>query len=303
MRPHAIATAPKQYSKEVAPIPYELLSIEKLDRPIFVMAFKGLFDTGEAATGAIDWLSMVHESKPGAVIDPETLFDFQQTRPRVRVGVNGAREIVWPSNNIVWAKTEPGERDLVLLAGVEPNLRWRSFGESIRELIEATGTELVVTLGAILGTVPHTRSLPVTASTGDAELATRLGIGRPTYEGPTGLVGSLHDNLGGAGIPCISLRVTVPHYVPGAPSPKATAALLAHLERICGIHTEHAGLAHDIRDWESLVHQALVTDDEVRAYVESLENDADDEPTMLFDDESDVAAEIEGFLRMREEEG
>lgn len=286
----------------MAPIPFELRPIGQLDRPIFVMAYKGLFDMGEAATGAVDWLSMVHESQPAASIDPETLFDFQQTRPKVRVGVNGSREIVWPSNNVVWATTKAGDRDLVLLSGVEPNLRWRSFSETICELVKATGTELVVTLGSTLGTVPHTRALPLTASTDNPELASRLGIGQPTYEGPTGLVGSLHHELRANGIATISVRVTIPHYVPGAPSPKATAALLARFEHLTGIHTDHAGLAHDIRDWESLVHQAVETDEEVKAYVEELERKADTEPTMVFDDGQDVAEEIEGFLRMRDNE-
>ena len=193
------------------PIPYELHQIPELNRPIFVVAFKGLFDMGEAATGAVDWLSMTHNGSPAAAIDPETLFDFQEVRPHVRLGVNGAREILWPANNVVWAKTAGDARDLVLLSGTEPNLRWRSFGETLLELIDVTGTELVVTLGSALGMVPHTRSFPVTASTGDSDLASALGIGKPTYEGPTGLVGSLHQDLHDRAIPTMSLRVSVPH--------------------------------------------------------------------------------------------
>ncbi len=285
-------------------IPYELHPIAELDRPIFVIAFKGLFDMGEAATGAVDWLSMTHSGQPGAMIDPETLFDFQEVRPEVRLGVNGAREILWPANNVVWAKTEPDARDLVLLSGVEPNLRWRSFSDTLRELVDITGTELVVTLGSSLGMVPHTRSFPVAASTGDAELAERLGVGKPTYEGPTGLVGSLQHELTLHNIPSMSLRVSVPHYVPGSPSPKATAALLANLEQICGVHTDHAGLADEIRDWEARVHQALVDDEDVKAYVADLEQSADSEPEMIFDSgDGDMAAEIESFLRNRADEG
>lgn len=286
----------------MAPIPYELHPIAKLDRPIFVLAFKGLFDVGEAATGAVDWLAMTHGSQPGAMIDPETLFDFQQTRPTVRVGVNGSREIMWPSNNMVWATTSEGTRDVVLLSGVEPNLRWRSFCDTIRELVDATNAQLVVTMGATLGMVPHTRVLPVTASTGDPELAERLGVSKPTYEGPTGLIGSLHHELTLHGVPSVSLRVTVPHYVPGAPSPKATAALLTRFEGLSGVRTDHAGLAHEIRDWESRVHQALATDDEVKAYVEQLERKADEQPTMVFDDETNMADEIERFLKQRDDE-
>lgn len=267
------------------------------------MAFKGLFDMGEAATAAVDWLSMIHKGQPGAIIDPETLFDFQEVRPHIRLGVNGTREVVWPANNIVWAKTPDGVRDLVLLSGIEPNLRWRSFSETLRELIEVTGSELVVTLGSLLGMVPHTRAFPVAASTSNAELAERLNVGKPTYEGPTGLVGSLHQEFAQNSIPCVSLRVTIPHYVPGNPSPKATAALLARFESLCTVKTDHASLADDIRDWESRVHQALDDDDDVKAYVADLEEQADSQPTLAFDDPGDMAKEIEAFLRNRSDEG
>ena len=266
------------------------------------MAFKGLFDMGEAATDAVNWLSMTHNAKPAASIDPETLFDFQEVRPHVRLGVNGVREILWPANNLVWAKTAEGQRDLVLLSGVEPNLRWRSFCETLLELMKVTGSELVVTLGSALAMVPHTRVFPVAASTGNAELASTLGIGQPTYEGPTGLIGSLHQEFAADDLPTMSLRVSVPHYVPGSPSPKATASLLANLEHLCGVHTDHAGLAHDIRDWESRVHRALDDDEDVRAYVDDLEQKIDAEPEVIFD-AGEMAEEIEHFLRNRAEEG
>jgi hypothetical protein len=290
------------YSDVVPAIPYELHSIPELDRPIFVMAFKGLFDMGQAATGAVDWLSMTHNGKPAASIDPETIFDFQEVRPHVRLGANGLREILWPSNNLVWAKTPEGQRDLVLLSGVEPNLRWRSFSATLIELMSATGSELVVTLGSALAVVPHTRVFPVAASTGNAELAATLGIGQPTYEGPTGLIGSLHQEFAVGGLPMMSLRVSVPHYVPGSPSPKATASLLANLEQLCGVPTDHAGLADDIRDWESRVHLALDDDQDVRSYVKDLEQKIDAEPEVGYD-AGDMAEEIDHFLRNRAEEG
>lgn len=283
------------------PIPYELHSIPELDRPIFVMAFRGLFDMGQAATAAVDSLSMTHQGMPVASIDPETLFDFQETRPHVRLGVDGAREIHWPANNVVWAKTPEGYRDLVLLSGVEPNLRWRSFCETLVELMTTTGTELVVTLGSALAMVPHTRAFPVTASTGDEELAATLGIGRPTYEGPTGLIGSLHQTLAEIEMPLVSLRVSIPHYVPGSPSPKATAAILARVEQICGVPTDHVGLADEIRDWEARVHRALDDDEEVRAYVDDLEQRADSEPEVIYDADS-MTEEIENFLRNRSDD-
>ncbi len=285
----------------MASIDYELHDIDELESPVFVLAFKGLFDIGGAATGAVDWLSMTHQGKPAASIDPELLFDFQETRPEIRLGRSGNREIIWPSNNAVWAKTEPGRPDLVLLSGVEPNLRWRSFSTVITELCEHTEASLVVTMGASLAVVPHSRRLPVKASTGNAELADRLGVAKPTYEGPTGLVGSLHQYLGEAGIPVMSLTVSVPHYVPSAPSPKATAALLANFERIVKIRTGHAGMADDIRDWESRVHRAIEDDEEVRSYVSDLEQQSDDEPRIVLDT-SDVADEVEEFLRKQRDD-
>ena len=198
-------------------------------------------------------------------------------------------------------KTDDGVPDLVLLSGVEPNLRWRSFGAVIAELCERTETALVVTLGASLGVVPHSRRLPVKASTGSPELAERLGVAKPSYEGPTGLIGSLHQFLDEAEIPAVSLTVSVPHYVPSSPSPKATAALLANFERFVKIPTGHAGMADDIRDWESRVHRAIEEDDEVRSYVADLEQQSDEEPEIVLDT-SEVANEIEQFLRERRNE-
>ena len=277
-------------------VPTELFPIPELDRPVFVIAFRGMFDMGEAATAAVDWLSMTHGGHPAAAIDPEPLFDFQEVRPTVRIGVNGAREILWPANNVVWARTPEGSRDLILLSGVEPNLRWRSFGDSLARIIDHTSAALVVTLGSTLAMTPHTRAFPVRASAGNRELAGRLGIARPSYEGPTGVVGALHHQLGAGPAPLVSLRVSIPHYVPGPPSPKATAALLAGLEQLLRVPTDHAGLAHEIRDWESRVHLALADDEEVRAYVEQLESTADAQPEVQFGG-ADVATEIEAFLR------
>ena len=281
-------------------IAYERHQIPELERPIFVMALRGLFDMGEAATAAVDWLSMTHNGKPAASIDPELLFDFQEVRPEIKIGANGNREIHWPTNNVLWAKTPEGFSDLVLLGGVEPNLRWRSYCATLIEIMELTGAEQVVTLGSALAMVPHTRSFPVTASTRDAELAARLKINMPSYEGPTGLIGSLHQEMADSPIPTLSLRVNVPHYVPGSPSPKATSALLARLEQLCEIPTDHVAMADEIRDWESRVHQALTDDDEVRAYVKDLEEKSDNEPEILLDT-GEVAEEVERFLRNRDD--
>ena len=274
----------------------ELLPIPPLERPALLISMRGWFDMGEAATNALEWLSMAHNANPAASIDPELLFDFQEVRPTVQLGANGTREIHWPTNNVVWAKTPPGHRDLVLLAGTEPNLRWRSFGDAIRQIIAHTGAEIVLTVGSTLAMTPHTRAFPVHASTGDPELATRLKIGMPTYEGPTGLIGSLHEQLDKQALALVSLRVSVPHYVPGAPSPKASAALLVKIEQLLNVPTGHVDLADEIRDWESRVHMALAEDEEIRSYVTELERQVDDEPEILHD-RADLSSEIERFLR------
>lgn len=273
----------------------ELFEVPPLERPALLISMRGMFDMGEAATNALEWLSMVHNSSPAASIDPELLFDFQETRPTVQLGANGAREILWPANNAVWARTPAGQRDLILLGGTEPNLRWRSFGDAIGRLIEHTKTELVVTVGSTLAMTPHTRAFPVHASSGDAVLAHRLGIGLPTYEGPTGLIGSLHEQLAGYVDALISLRVGVPHYVPGSPSPKASAALLAKIEELLNVPTNHVEMADDIRDWESRVHMALAEDEEIRQYVAELEQKVDHEPDVLTA-KLDLGEEIERFL-------
>ena len=280
----------------MATIDYELHEIEDLEDPIFVVAFKGLFDMGAAATGAVDWLSMTHGGKPAASIDPELLFDFQEVRPEVRLGRTGSREILWPSNNVVWAKTDDGTPDLVLLSGVEPNLRWRSFCTTLHMIAEHTQATMVVSMGASLAMAHHSRAFPVKASTGSRELSDRFGIAKPSYEGPTGLIGSLHEHLADNDVPAISLSVSVPHYVPSSPSPKATAALLALFERYFEVPTGHAGLADEIRDWESRVNRALEDDEDVRAYVTDLERRNDDAPQVVVD-ASDVTIKIEDFFQ------
>lgn len=263
------------------------------------IAFKGMFDTGQAATAAVEWLAALHNSQPAAAIDPEPLFDFQQVRPHVAIGAQGKREIHWPANNLVWAKPPGAAHDLLLLSGIEPNLRWRSFGETIRELVEHTSAEMVVTLGSSPAMVPHSGLFPVRVSTGNPRLASRLGVNAPTYEGPTGLIGSLHQQLADMSAPLLSVQVKLPHYVPGPPSPKATAALLAQIESLLRIPTSHPDLADEIRDWETRVRSALEADDEIRGYVEDLERSLAEHVDDF--DGTELADEIDNFLRGLEE--
>ncbi len=264
------------------------------ERPLVVLAFRGLFDAAGAATNAVNWL---RERAPGSLvahIDPEMLFDFTQERPSVRVLPNGRREIIWPENEFHVLHFD-GRRDLVVCAGTEPHLRWRTFSEHVLEIAQRCGAEMVVTLGAMVGVVAHSRPLPVTGSATNPALAERLGLGSPSYEGPTGVIGTLHDLLDRAGMPVISLRVAVPHYVPSPPNPKATHALLRRLEEVTRLDLGARALESPAADWEQQVSAAAADDPQVITYVRRLEEQHDAEEPLPSGD--DLAAELEAFLR------
>ena len=231
---------PSGYSADMAEQhEVEWLEVPELRRPLLVVALEGLFDAAMAATSATQHI--VEASDAATVIariDPETFFDFQQRRPEVFIDEDGTRRLSWPDNIVHHVPTH-GPHDLLLLSGVEPHLRWRTFTQAIEHIAMVTEAEMVVTLGAMVGMAPHTRPLGVVGSATDAELAERLGLGRPSYQGPTGVVGVLHDRLDAANIPVISLRVSIPHYVPSPPNPEATRSLLRRLELITGVATAH----------------------------------------------------------------
>ena len=265
-----------------------------LKRPILIIALKGLFDAAEAATAGVDLLIAKHNAFPIAEIDPESFFNFQEERPFVRLGEEG-REIEWPSNQIWGAECEDSQHDLLLLSGIEPHLKWRTFSETLREVAQEMNVEMVITIGAMAGMAPHTRTLGVVGSASDPIIADRLGLGRPTYEGPSGLVGVLHDYLDKEGIPIISLRVSVPHYVPGPPNPEATRSLLSRLELVTGVETFHADLEKAANEWRDRILAAVTNDPEMASYVEQLEQRVDESEILPSGD--DLAAELEAFLR------
>lgn len=267
-----------------------------LERPVLVVALEGWFDVAQAATEAVRHLGRRYDATEVASIDAEDYFDFTARRPDVRL-VGGDRVIVWPANDCLGAPTDGIGRDLLLLAGIEPHLRWRSFCGDLVEIIRATGTELVITVGALADAVPHTRPAMVRGSSTNSDLADRLGLDRPSYQGPTGLIGVLHDRLDREDIPVISLRVAVPHYVANAQNPRASQALLLHLERVTGIRTGHADLDERITEWAQQVDRAVAEDSEVAAYVRRLEAQADARLPLDLPSGDDLAAEVERFLR------
>ena len=267
-----------------------------LDRPILVVAFRGLFDAARSATSAVEWLAERLDSVQVGDVDPETFFDFTQERPVVEFDDHDVRWIRWATNRVLAVRTTEGQRDLVLVSGVEPHLRWRTFTEALLEAATRSGSRMVVTLGSMSGMSPHTRPPAVTGSSTNRDLADRLGLDRPSYQGPTGVVGVLHDTLDRAGVPVISLRVSVPYYLPDSPNPKATRALLRRFEQVSGIDTAHADLDGPAAEWQSRVDQAVAGDDEVRAHVHRLESQVDQSEDLMPRGD-DLAAELEAFLR------
>lgn len=266
-----------------------------LQRPIAVIALAGLFDVGGAATAAVDWLRTLHDSVAVASIDPEEYFDFQQQRPLVEIDDDGSRRIQWPEN--VWHGATTGDsHDLLLLSGIEPHLRWRTFCESMLAVIHDLGAEMVVTLGSSLGMAPHTRPLEVVGSAVNPTLASRLGLGSPSYQGPTGVIGAFNDVLDRSGIPVISLRVSVPHYVQGSPNPKATQALLRRFALVTGVTTGAHELDEAAQEWSERVDEAVRDDREIQSYVAQLERQID-ESADLMSGADDLVDEVERFLR------
>jgi proteasome assembly chaperone (PAC2) family protein len=274
-----------------------------LRAPALVCAFKGWNDAGEAATSALTFMGASLEARRFATIDPEEFVDFQATRPEVKLVDGLSRKIEWPEWEIYEARVPRAPRDLVLLSGPEPSHRWRGFSGLVTELAEALGVQLMVTLGALLADVPHSRPVSVTGLASDAALIERLGLQAPTYEGPTGIVGVLHAACADAGMPSASLWAAVPHYVAVAPNPKGALALLRRLESLVGVTVDATQLESAAVDYERQVTRAVELDPEVQAFVERLERAADEEegPTDLSQLPSGdvLAREFQRFLRQR----
>jgi predicted ATP-grasp superfamily ATP-dependent carboligase len=274
-----------------------------LRAPALVCAFTGWNDAGDAASAALQFLGASLGAARFARIDPEEFYDFQATRPKVRFVDGRARRIDWPEVEIYAARVPRAPRDLVLLQGAEPSMRWRSFSRLIVDLAEALGTQLVVTLGALLADVPHSRAVPVTGLASDESLVARLGLQNSSYEGPTGIVGVLHGACQDAGVPSASLWASVPHYVAAAPNPKAALALVRKLESLVGVSVDAEELENAAADYERQVSLAVQSDPDVQAFVERLERAAaEEEPDIEPKDlpSGDVIArDFQRFLRQR----
>ena len=275
-----------------------------LTKPVLVAAFRGWNDGGQGASLAGGFLAKAWKAARFAEVDPEGFYDFQATRPQVSLVDGRTRQIDWPDNAFYHAKLPGADRDAILLLGVEPSLRWRTFTGLVVELAGELGVELVVTMGSLLADVPHTRPSPVTGAATDDDLVQRLGLQASRYEGPTGIVGILHDACRRAGLPSVSLWAAVPHYVSLAPSPRAALALCQRLGELVDTSIDTSELEGAVDQYSEQVSEAVSSDAETAAYVEELEQRTD-----TFDEESDLpsgetlAAELSRFLRERETDG
>jgi proteasome assembly chaperone (PAC2) family protein len=276
----------------------DLEGVGDLTSPVLVAAFEGWNDAGEAASGAVEHLSSCWDTTPITEMDPEAFYDFQVTRPVVEVTQGITDRIVWPTTRLARARPAGYERDIVLVHGIEPNMRWRGFCDELVEGFTGLGIEKVILLGALLADSPHTRPVPVNGSMSDPELASELNVSPVDYKGPTGVVGVLQQACGAAGLPAVSLWAAVPHYVAQPPNPKATLALLRGVEDVLDITVPLADLPEQARAWERGVDELAQADTEVADYVRALEEqqNAADLPQASGDA---IAREFERYLRRR----
>jgi len=274
-----------------------------LRAPALVCAFKGWNDAADAASTALQFVGSSLGAERFAAIDPDEYFDFQATRPKIRLVEGRTREVVWPEVEIYEARVPRAPRDLVLLAGAEPSMRWRGFCSLVVELSEALGVQMVVTLGALLADVPHTRPVAITGLASDERLVERLGLRSSSYEGPTGIVGVLHSSCSQSGLPSASLWAAVPHYVAAAPNPKAALALVRKLEGLVGVSVDASELEESSAEYERQVNLAVQSDPDVQAFVERLEQAAEDSETEIGPGQmpsgDTIAREFQRFLRQR----
>jgi predicted ATP-grasp superfamily ATP-dependent carboligase len=271
----------------------------KLRSPTLICSFKGWNDAAESASSAVQFLATQWDAARVGAIDPEDFFDFQVTRPTVRLTEGLTREIEWPEFVISSASLATAERDVVFLVGSEPNLHWKTFAATVVGAARELGVAQVVSLGALLADVPHTRPVQVTGIAGDQAMAERLGFSQTRYEGPTGIVGVLHDACARSGVESASLWAPVPHYVAAVPSPKASLALIQRVETLMGVTIELGGLEEASIEYERRLDEAVAAEPEVRALVERLEQQLDDSEISFGDLPSgdSIAREFQRFLR------
>ena len=268
-------------------------TLKNLRRPVIVAAFGGWNDASEAATGVIDHVAELTNAELAFALEPDEFYDFQVNRPTIVSTSATERTIQWPTTEVLVASLP--ERDLVLVGGPEPNMKWRTFCARLISAFTSIKPEMVVLLGALLTDAPHSRPVPVTGTCSDPELAADLALQPSTYEGPTGIVGVLASECAVIGIPVVSLWASVPHYVSEPPNPKATVALLARLEDVLDCSLDHGELTEQAEQWEEQVNDLAAEDTEITAYIAALEERRDEAQKETSGDA--IAAEFQRFLR------
>ena len=280
----------------------EIHQIPSLREPVMVIAFGGWSDAGEAATGVIGHLlSSIEELVPGSVqliaeIDSENYYDFQVNRPLILIDESMVRKLTWPGVQIFSVRNPLGDRDFVLVRGVEPSMRWRSFASELLDFADDLEVSLVISLGSMLADTPHTRPIPVSGTGAHPDIATKLGVEVSRYEGPTGILAVIQDGCVRRGIDAVALWAALPHYANGTPSPKATLALVNALEDFLAISIPQGQLPKEAREWEVAVNQMTSEDSEIAEYIKSLEESKDSQE-IPDDDGEELAKEVERFLR------
>ena len=275
----------------------ELDDLPEMENAVMIAAFEGWNDAGEAASGVIEHLAELWDAEPVAALDPEDYYDFQVNRPRV-LSEGGRRRISWRTTRILVATNTPIGRDVILVQGVEPSFRWRAFAIELMEVAQAADVTTVITLGALLADVAHTRPIQVTATSDNEDTRHRHDLEQSTYEGPTGIVGVIADAAVQVGISSVSVWAAVPHYAHHTPSPKASRAILTRLEDLLDATIAHGSLDDDARAWENGLDALASEDTEVAEYVESLE-EAQDTAELPEASGDAIAQEFERYLRKR----
>ncbi|WP_448639459.1 PAC2 family protein [Geodermatophilus sp. URMC 63] len=272
--------------------------LPQLNQPVVVVAFEGWNDAGDAATGALEHLELIWDATPLAALDPEDYYDFQVNRPTVSLVGGVSRRVEWPTTRVSVARPPDSDRDVVLIRGIEPNMRWRGFCEELIELCHELDVQTVVALGALLADTPHTRPTPVSGSAYDDESARAYGLETSRYEGPTGILGVFQDACVQAGLPAVSFWAAVPHYVSQPPSPRATVALLQRVEEVLEVAVPLGALPQQADEWVKTVDEMAQEDAEVVEYVRSLEERATQSDLSEANGDQ-IAREFERYLRRR----
>jgi proteasome assembly chaperone (PAC2) family protein len=278
--------------------PIVFTSRPKMERPVLITAFRGWNDAGESASAAATFLKDSWDAELFARIDPEEFFDFQVARPIVRLVDGVSRVIEWPPCEFHHARVDG--RDVIVFIGGEPNVRWRTFAATIVDLGRSLGAERLITLGAFLADVAHTRPVPVVGSAATPEEAEQLNLATSRYEGPTGIVGVLHDLSIRAGLPSVSFWAAVPHYVPAGVNPKAALALVERISDFVGVEVDLSDLSPAVGTWEAKVSELVQENETLTEYVQRLEEAAGEEPPLPMVSGETLAAELERFLRERD---